>query len=230
SVPTNTLSPTTAEAETAASTRGLGMWGDRSVVLASELRAVKKTSKRVALWAAVGSALVASGFTFWAAHAPVSGYARAPAAAPLAVVGAAAVREPAPTNLEPATMPVAPAPSVAASAPPAASATNVLPVAAKPAPVVAQVRAVKRAKPAAPASTEAAAPASTEFNPYADDDAKPSEAKPSEAKASEAKPSAPTAAQLTTAMATAVQAPSAPAATAQPATPSTPPASATPGF
>src|SRR5882724_10633434 len=40
SLPTNTLAPTTAEAETAASTRGVGMWGDRSVVLASELRAV----------------------------------------------------------------------------------------------------------------------------------------------------------------------------------------------
>jgi hypothetical protein len=255
-VPTNTLSPTTAEAETAASTRGLGMWGDRSVVLASELRAVKKTSKRVALWAAVGSALVASGFTFWAAHAPVSGVAQAPVSAPLVTAAAAAVREAAPSSLEPAPIPVAPAPSIVASALSGAAATTTPPVAAKPAPVVAQVRVVKRAKPSAPASTEVAAPASTEFNPYADDDTKPSEAKPSESKASDAKasdakandakandakandakandakPSAPTAAQLTAAMATAVHAPSAPAATVQPATPSTPSTSAaTPGF
>jgi hypothetical protein len=230
--PTNTLAPTTAEAESAASTRGVGMWSDRSVVLASELRAVKKTSKRVALWAAVGSALVASGFTFWAAHAPVPGLAQTPVPAPAATVAAA--REPTPTNLEPAPNAVAPAPSIVASALPVATAPTIPAALPKPAPVVAQVRAVKRAKPSAPASTEVPAPASTEFNPYADDnasDAKPSDAKPSDAKPSDAKPSAPTPSQLNAAMATAVQAPAAPAATAQPATPSAPPASASsPGF
>jgi hypothetical protein len=226
--PTNTLAPTTAEAEIAASTRGVGMWGDRSVVLASELRAVKKTSKRVALWAAVGSALVASGFTFWAAHAPVPGLAPMPVSAPAVTGAAAAAHEAALTNLEPTPNTVAPAPSIVPSALPVASAPTIPTALPKPAPVVAQVRAVKRAKPSAP-STDVAAPASTEFNPYADDN--PSEAKPSESKPVEPKPSAPTASQLNAAMATAVQAPTAPAATAQPATPSPPPTSASsPGF
>ncbi|HEY5374937.1 MAG TPA: GYF domain-containing protein [Polyangiaceae bacterium] len=230
-LPTNTLAPTTAEAENVASTRGVAMWGDRSVVFASELRAVKKTSKRVALWAALGSALVASGFTFWAARAPVASVAQAPASAPAVV---AADREPAKANLQPAANAVTPVPSTVTSALPVAGATTTPAVAAKPTPVVTQARAAKRAKPSAPASTDVPAPAPTEFNPYADDDAKasngkPGDAKPSDAKASDAKPTAPTASQLNAAMATAVQAPSAPAAPAQPAqpaTPSTPPASA----
>jgi hypothetical protein len=238
-LPTNTLAPTTAEAENVASTRGVAMWGDRSVVLASELRAVQKTSKRVALWAALGSALVASGFTFWAARAPVAGVAQAPVSAPAVVAGD---REPAKANLQPAANAVAPVPSTVTSALPVAGATTTTPaVAPKPTPVVTQARVAKRAKPSAPASTDVPVPAPTEFNPYSDDDAKPSngkpsdakpsdakasDTKPSDAKASDAKPSAPTASQLNAAMATAVQAPSAPAAPAQPATPSTPAASA----
>lgn len=245
SVPSNTLAPTTAEAEIATSTRGVGMWGDRSVVLASELRAVKRTSKRVALWAAVGSALVASGFTFWAAHASIPGFTQALVSPPPA---AAAAHEPAPANLEPTTNVAAPTPSVVASAPPvvpAVVATSIPPVAVKPASVVMQPRPVKRAKPSAPASTEAATPAATaEFNPYADDTAssskasesKPSESKAADPKASESKPSESKASGGTTtplvaAMANAVHAAPPPAATAQPEAPSSPPASAsTPGF
>ena len=231
SVPTNTLAPTTAEAEIAAPTRSVGMWSDRSVVLASELRAAKKSSKRVALWAAVGSALVASGFTFWAAHAPVP-LAPAPASAPAPAVatGAAAAREAAPTNLEPTPKSIALAPS----AQPVATALSSAAVTAKPAAVVLQARPVKRAKPSAPTATETAAPAATEFNPYADDntsDSKPSDSKPNDSKPTDSKPSAPTPAQLAAAMATAVQAPSAPPAGTPPAAiPSTPPAASSPGF
>ncbi|HEY1532622.1 MAG TPA: DUF4339 domain-containing protein, partial [Polyangiaceae bacterium] len=202
SLPSNTLAPTTAEAETAASTRGLGMWGDRSVVLASELRAVKRTSKRVALWAAVGSALIASGLTVWAVHAPLPGFAQGllpsfaqtPSSPPPPV--AAAAHEAAPSSLEPtantaaATNIAAPAATVVASAPPVVAATSI-PLAVKPA-VVMQPRAVKRAKPPAPESTATGTPAAAEFNPYADGaaaDAKPSDAKPSDAKPSDAKPS-----------------------------------------
>jgi hypothetical protein len=238
SLPTNTFAPTTAEAEIAASPRGLGMWGDRSVVLASELRAAKRTSKRVALWAAVGSALVASGFTFWVLHAPIPGFAQTPVSAP-----AAAAREVTPTSIEPTTNIAAPATSAVASAPPVVAATSIPVVAVKPVSVIMQPRAVRRAKPPAPVSTEAAAPAATEFNPYADDtasDSKPSDSKPSDSKSSDSKSSdskssdskssAAGTPPLVAAMANAVQA-APPAVTAQPETPKAPPASAsTPGF
>jgi hypothetical protein len=232
SIPSNTLSPTTAEAELTPPARGAGLWGDRSVVLASELRAVKKTSKRVALWAAVGSALVASAFTFWAARMPIPGFEHGQLSAP----AAATPREATPSNAEPTPAPTAipaaaTAAAVSAATTPTATAAAAVAVSTAKAPAASQpVRAVKRAKPAA--KVAAAAPATD--NPYGDDsssDSKPSEAKASEAKASEPKPSAAlTAPTLAAAIATAVSG-AAPPAAPQPEAPSPGPASAaTPGF
>jgi hypothetical protein len=230
SAPSNTLSPTTAEAEIAAPARGAGAWGDRSVVLASELRAVKKTSKRVAVWAAAASALVASVFTFWASRASVPSFRPAQMSAPAAAVAPG----PTPAKLEAAPAAASALPVAASSA----SATATAPTAAtvalstpKPVAVVQAVRVVKRAKPAKPAA-EPTTPSTD--NPYSDDapsDSKPSEAKAgaSEAPASEAKPA--TAAALAAAIATAVQGTATPAPIAAPVAASPGPASAaTPGF
>ena len=67
STPPNSLVPTTAEALNAGHSRA---FSERSLVLEGELRAVRATTKRVALWAALGSAALASAFTLWLVHSP----------------------------------------------------------------------------------------------------------------------------------------------------------------
>jgi GYF domain 2 len=157
SVAPNTLSPTTAEAEIAVSPRGPGAWGDRSVVFASELRAVKKTSKRLAVWAAIGSAALASLGTFWFARSAV------PSAAPAAVapMPAAAARDLEPVNVE------LPAPELL-NAPPVAPAVAAAVVKVKVAPVLAVPRVVKRAKPPGAVHRDAS-PASDSASDSSDD-------------------------------------------------------------
>ena len=68
SQPSNSLAPTTSEPENPPPARGAGLWGDLSVVLASDLRAVQASSKRVTLIASLGSAALASLLTLWFAH------------------------------------------------------------------------------------------------------------------------------------------------------------------
>jgi hypothetical protein len=158
----NTLSPTTAEAARADSARRLGAFGDKSVVFASELRAAKKTSKRVALWAALGSAAVASIATFLIARSE----ARPADQVPVAPPAAAAVRD-VPAVLSPAPES---APTLASAAPVASAAPA--PSAAK----QAAVRVVKRAKPA-PVRVAPPAPEPVDSADPSDDttdDAKPS--------------------------------------------------------
>ena len=148
SVAPNTLSPTTAEAEAA---RRLGAYGDKSVVFASELRAAKKTSKRIALWAALGSAAVASIATFLIARAasqPSDQVTVSPAAA--AVVHEA----PAVPVAEPEASPTL------ANSPPAASAPLAPAANKKP-----TLRAFKRAAPVRPAPVRVAPAAQTDSDP-----------------------------------------------------------------
>lgn len=66
----SSLAPMARDTTTTVEPRALGMWGDRSVVLASEYRAVKATSKRRVLWAALGSAAIASVLTLRLVHWP----------------------------------------------------------------------------------------------------------------------------------------------------------------
>jgi hypothetical protein len=158
SVAPHTLSPVTSEAEIKASARSAG-WGDLSVVLASELRAVKKTSKRLILWAAVGSAVVASGATFWIARSSTLESAQtqlAPAARPAAplreaehaAVAASVISPLAPSN---------PAATAASTNPTTTNPTTTNPTttnAAKPAsPHPALTHVVKRATSAAPVAS-----------------------------------------------------------------------------
>ena len=171
-----TLAPTTAEAENVADSRAVSPWGDLSVVLASEMRAVKASSKRVALWAAIGSALVASVLTLWLERAPAS-VTQTSAPVALAQVTARPAAEPAPAPL----LLVAEA-SAKVRAPLASNA-----LVAKSAPVVARAPAKPRAarpKPAAPATPHVSAtPASTEPNPYEDTVASEAEGAPAAAPA-----------------------------------------------
>jgi len=163
----NTLSPTTAEAESAVFPRGPGAWGDRSVVFASELRAAKKTSKRLVVWAAVGSAALASLGTFWFARSAV------PSAAPAAVtpMPAAAARDLEPVNVELPAPDASELPSAAPVVPAVAAPT----VKAQATPVLAVPRVVKRAKPPA-AVHRGAAPASGSATDSSDDSASESKA------------------------------------------------------
>ena len=133
----STLAPTTAEAENRDAVRAPAPWGDLSVVLASEYRAVQKTSKRVALWAALGSAVLASVFTLWLVRSPASA-PKAAAALPEVAAATAPVLAP--------TLEVRP-PSVE----PSASAAPAL----KPPPAVA--RAAPKPAPARPARPKAVA-------------------------------------------------------------------------
>jgi hypothetical protein len=139
-VPPNTLAPTTAAAQPAQPSPSASLWGDLSVVLASELRAEKKATKRLVLWAALGSALVASLFTFWVSRGMT------------ARTGAAAVTT-AEQAIAPRALPVpagnsaSPAPLLAASAPLAPMSAAM--AAVKPALSVAKPRAVARPKPKA---------------------------------------------------------------------------------
>ncbi|HEY4104799.1 MAG TPA: GYF domain-containing protein, partial [Polyangiaceae bacterium] len=85
--PGGSLAPTTTDPEFELPLRGAGMWGDLSVVLASDLRAAKASSKRVALLASLGSALLASVLTLWFAHSSSRAAPEAvPAAQPQAAI------------------------------------------------------------------------------------------------------------------------------------------------
>ena len=106
-----TLAPTTAEAEHAPPPRALSPWADLSAVVASEMRAVKASSKRAALWAAVSSALVASVFTLWLVRVPAPASVH-PATAPVPLSQLAAQPEAA---AEPAPMAARPAPRAPAA-------------------------------------------------------------------------------------------------------------------
>ncbi len=171
--PTHTLAPTTSEPDHERTVRA-PMWGDLSVVLASDLRAAQKSSKRVTLVASIGSALLASLLTLWFAHTSSHGGASAPIAAaqpapietvkPTAALPEATAAKPA----EPSAAPVVTAtPSAAATH--SAPATTAIAPRARPL-VVARV--VAKPKPvAAPAPVAAESDTqspSSDSNPYAD--------------------------------------------------------------
>lgn len=109
SVLPNSLIPTTSELDSRGSSRPPNH-ADLSVVLASDFRAAKASTKRVALWAALGSALAASALTLWlvrkpAPESPTTSLAAQPVAAQAIAAPPAA---PAPVEL--------PTPSAPASA------------------------------------------------------------------------------------------------------------------
>lgn len=111
----NSLIPTTSELESARSGARLPGHADLSVVLASDFRAAKASTKRVALWAALASAVVASGLTLWlvrmpAWEAPSTSAAAQPAAAPPVAAAPVAALPVAPPPVE------LPTPSASASA------------------------------------------------------------------------------------------------------------------
>lgn len=147
----NSLAPTTTEPVPRS------VYADLSVVLASDFRAAKASSKRVALWGALGSALLASALTVWlmsghASEAPTSAPAAQPVAAPALIA------------------PPAPTPPVVAAAPAAPSAVAVK---VKSAPRV--VRAWRpRSKPSVRPPPSAATSEPVSDNPYpANDPAEP---------------------------------------------------------
>ena len=178
-----TLAPTTAETENAADSRAVSPWGDLSVVLASEMRAVKRSSNRIALWAAIGSALVASVFTLWLVRSPAS-VTQTSTAEPLTQVAPRRAPAATPVLTVEAAPPAAPAPL----------ASNAL--VTKSAPVVAVARAVaarpRAARPKAAAevaTTVNAAPTSAEPNPYEDTASSEAESTPAAAATVPATPS-----------------------------------------
>ena len=76
----NSLAPTTAEArEEPERGRARGDWGDLDELLASERRTDRLNSRRAVLWAAVGSAALASGFSLWLLRSPAAQVAEGPA-------------------------------------------------------------------------------------------------------------------------------------------------------
>jgi hypothetical protein len=142
----NSLAPLARDTKATVEPRALGMWGDRSVVLASEYRAVKATSKRRALWAALGSAAIASVVTLRLVH--TSALRTAETTPFRAVPVAAQAPEPA-TSIDAVARPIA-----SQVAPPV---TTVVPNAIYAAPKpVAQPRRTKT-----PAATSPSAPASS---------------------------------------------------------------------
>ncbi len=171
----SSLVPTTAESTPPSGPRGPGAWGDLSVVLASDFRAAKASSRRVAIWAALGSALAASVFTVW--------LVRSPKAPPAATALQAPEHAAAPPMPAPAAAPTIAAPSSSASAAPVAAKSAPAPrPAAKPA-LAATPRS--RPKPAAAAPVLAVpSPAAESDNPYAaSEPATPPAAAPSPAPA-----------------------------------------------
>ncbi|HTA89157.1 MAG TPA: GYF domain-containing protein [Polyangiaceae bacterium] len=181
SQPPSSLAPTTSEPENELPARGAGLWGDLSVVLASDLRAAQASSKRITLIASLGSAALASVLTLWVAHSSLH---RSREAAPAARTAAAAAEAP-PPKVEVAAAP-APTPEVVAL--PSASSTPTAPTpSAHPiqsplpsSPVVAVHVAVKAptmsapprvvSKPKAPtADADSDSPnVTTDPNPYSD--------------------------------------------------------------
>jgi len=77
----NSLAPTTAEASDEPDrARAPGEeWGDLDELLASERRADRLSSRRAVVWAAVGSAALASGFSLWLLRSPAAQVADGPA-------------------------------------------------------------------------------------------------------------------------------------------------------
>lgn len=99
----SSLAPTTSEpGNQLLRARGAGLWGDLSVVLASDLRAVKASSKRITLIASLGSAALASLLTLWLARSPA---ARAPKVAPASQPVAAAAPPRTEVVVEPSVVP-----------------------------------------------------------------------------------------------------------------------------
>jgi len=172
--PANTLAPLTSDPDHELPARGANLWGDLSVVLASDLRAAQKSSKRVTVIASLGSALLASLLTLWFAHSSVhpSASASAPvAAAPPVVETTKPAALPAAPPTTEAEAPKAAEPPVAATTPSAPAAHPVATaVPARPKPIaIARVAAKPKPQPAAPVATESEAPTPTsDSNPYAD--------------------------------------------------------------
>jgi hypothetical protein len=169
----HSLVPTTLEPENAPLTRGASPWGDLSVVLASDFRAAKASSKRKALWAALGSAALASAFTVWLLHSPAASSVATPLPAPQPRAQAMAAPEAAPllTALpEPSAAPATPAKPVAHAAK------------AAPRP---RVKAVAAPKP----TLEASEPAASD-NPYGASESNAASASPSAAPSAESAPPA----------------------------------------
>jgi hypothetical protein len=172
--PPSSLAPTTSEPEHDLPARGAGMWGDLSVVLASDLRAAQSSSKRVTLIASLGSAALASLLTLWFAHSSAHHapeVAAASLAQPAALPPKTEVRA-APSVVAAATADEPPAPS----ATPASSATAVTPshpavvahavlkpIASSPPRVVAP-----RPKPAPSDGSDSDTASSADGNPYSD--------------------------------------------------------------
>ncbi len=116
----SSLAPTTSEPENELPARGAGLWGDLSVVLASDLRAAQASSKRITLIASLGSAALASVLTLWVAHSSLH---RSREAAPEARTAAAAAEAP-PPKVEVAAVP---APTLEVVTSPSASSTPTAP-------------------------------------------------------------------------------------------------------
>ncbi|MET0793066.1 MAG: GYF domain-containing protein [Polyangiaceae bacterium] len=146
----NSLAPTTTDAQFAQQPRVHGPYADLSVVLASDFRAAKASSKRLALWGALGSALFASAITLWLVRTPDPALPTPSAAAQ-------------PVLSQPIAPPAAAPPLVELPAP---SAVVAKPKAVAPrfprAPTRARVKAVPRLQPAPVPSSETA----VSDNPY----------------------------------------------------------------
>jgi hypothetical protein len=181
SQPPNSLAPITSEPENELPVRGAGLWGDLSVVLASDLRAVQASSKRLTLIASLGSAALASLLTLWFAHS--STRHAPPEAAPAAQAQAVEAPAKAEGPAVPAVVVVPAAtltpPATSASVAHAQAAVTALPssppvaVHIAPKPAVAAPRVAARPKPAPARSAEADADSDTpsvtaDPNPYAD--------------------------------------------------------------
>jgi hypothetical protein len=167
----SSLAPTTSEPEHDLPARGAGLWGDLSVVLASDLRAAQSSSKRVTLIASLGSAALASLLTLWFAHSSAH---RAPEVAAASQAQPAAPRPKsevgaAPSVVAAATADVPPTPS-ATPAPSATAVTPSHPAVAALKPVVSSPpRAVAvRPKPAPSSASDSDTASSADGNPYSD--------------------------------------------------------------
>ncbi len=170
----HSLAPTTFEAQGAIGSRPPSAYADLSVVLAADFRAAKASSRRLAVFGALGSALFASAITV------------------------CLMRTPSPELPTPAAQPVAVQPvPAAAAAPPlvAVAAPSPVPVKAKPAaprvpraPLRARVKPVPR-----PAPTVSSSEPAVSDNPYpANDEPEPSAvATPDRSPASDGAPAPP---------------------------------------
>jgi hypothetical protein len=227
SQPPSSLAPTTSEPENPLPARA-AMWGDLSVVLAKDMRAVKATSKRVTLIASLGSAALASLLTLWFAHSSGHAAEGATAAQPPTATATVQVAAAPPAVVAPAAPVIAA--SAAAVATPSSVATHSV---VKPAaPRASAPRVVSRPKRAPP--PEAAAPAvAAESDPYADPTEPAQPKTPTAAfKETNLAPAAPTATAATTTQNTPAKAPapSAPSGLEDGASAVRPAATAVPGF